>query len=95
MLSRAMKRRSATMLVGLTAAALIEFSSRASSQEVSIGIGASATDLQRLAPDAPTASSSFDVTDATDVLFDVVSTTPGIGAVDLSHEHRRVGRGNA
>jgi hypothetical protein len=67
-----------TLLTGLLALTVMGLPSVALA-EATIGLAASMVDLERLAPGSPTAHSTFDVTDATDVIFDVLSTTSGIG----------------
>lgn len=47
-------------------------------QEVRADLSAAVHDAVRLAPDAPTATATFQVSDATGVVFDSVATAPGI-----------------
>jgi hypothetical protein len=61
------------------AAILLAWLPAAHAQGVSADLTAALHDAARLAPDAPTASVSAQVTDAAGVVFDIVATAPNVG----------------
>jgi PKD domain len=80
--------------LGLTIVVVLTSGHGVQTQKLQVGLSATASDVVRLAPDTPTATSSFLVTDAAAVVFDAVATAANVRMAVVSPSGARFDEAN-